>query len=98
MPYDVKTNAVLVKALGIGSLPEEEQEAALERAGALVYQAVVTRALEEMDEATVDEFEKILEGTPSPELLLAFFQEKIPNFEVMIAEEAKQFMELGKRE
>ncbi len=96
MPYDTQTHTALVKALGIESLPPEEQEAVLERSGALVYQAVVTRALEEMEDPAVDEFEKLLEGEPTPETLLAFFQEKIPNFNDMIAEEAHGFLELGK--
>lgn len=92
MPYDTKTHAALVQALGIGNLSPLEQEAALEHSGVLVYQAVVTRALEEMNPAAVDQFEKLLEGDPKPEDLLAFFQEKIPNFDDMIAEEAKNFM------
>ena len=95
MPYDPKTHAALVKALGIQSLSAEKQEEALERSGALVYQAVVTRALEEMDDPAVDEFEKLLEGEPTPETLLAFFQENIPGFDAMIQEEAKNFIDLG---
>jgi hypothetical protein len=96
MTYDTNTHAALVKALGIEALSPEDQEMALERSGALVYQAVITRALEEMDEPAVDAFEKLLEENPTPESVLAFFTEKIPNFEAMIAEEAKQFADLGK--
>jgi hypothetical protein len=95
MPYDTKTHAALIKALGIEELPTEEQEAVLERSAALVYQAVVTRALEEMDEPTLDAFEKLVEKNPTPEMLLEFFQEKLPDFEIIIAEEAKNFLSLG---
>lgn len=95
MAFDTTTHAILAKALGVSSLPQEEQEAMIESAGAIIYQAVLTRAMEEMPEEALDEFEKIINGEPTPELIFAFFRSKIVDFDKMIEEEAKNFIEDG---
>ncbi len=88
MVTDPTMHSILIKALGLEDASIEKQNEVVESTGAVIYQAVITRALEEMDDATVDEFEKITDGEPTPELLINFFMKKIPNFEQMMQEEA----------
>jgi hypothetical protein len=96
MAFDTQTHATLIKALGIEALPEKDQALVLERSGAMVYQSVVTRALEEMDPEAVDGFEQIVNGDEvTPEKVLTYFRTVIPNFDAMIDEEARQFLARG---
>lgn len=93
MNFDPKTHAALIQALGIQDLDAEKQQQILERTGAVIYQSIVTRAMEEMTDEQADEFEKMLEGEATPESVLAFFQANIPGFDQMIDEEAKHYLE-----
>ena len=95
MAYDIKTHEIMAKALGIDALPLDEQELVLERSVVIIYQSVVTRAMEEMTDDAVDEFEKMLEKEPTAEEVLAFFRANIPGFDAMIEEETKLFMDRG---
>lgn len=83
----------LIKALGLEQASAEIQDQAIESMGALIYQSVITRAMEEMDENLLDEFEKITNSDPTPEILINFFLQNIPNFESMMKEEASRIME-----
>lgn len=83
----------LIKALGLEQASAEIQDQAIESMGALIYQSVITRAMEEMDENLLDEFEKITTSDPTPEILINFFLQNIPNFESMMKEEASRIME-----
>ncbi len=95
MAFDTNTHSILAKALGVDGLPEDKKEAMIESAGAIVYQAVLTKAMEELPEEALDEFEKIINAEPTPELVFAFFRSNIMNFDSMIEEEAKAFIEDG---
>lgn len=97
MTLDTQTHDILAKALGVDNLPEDQKATMIETAGAIIYQAVLTRAMEEMPDEAIDEFEKIINTEPTPELVFAFFRSKIPNFDTMIEEEAKTFIEDGQK-
>ena len=58
--------------LGIDTLPLEKQVEAMERLGGIVYQEVMLRVLDGMNEADKDEFEKLIEKNPDPESLFAY--------------------------
>ncbi len=87
----------LIKALGIESFTQEKQLEMVEMYGAVIYQAVLTRALEEMEDSLLDEFEKLTDGEPAPDKLILFFTKNIPNFDVMMAEEAQAIIADGKK-
>lgn len=95
MAFDTTTNDFMIKALGIESLPKDKQDVILERSGALIYQSVVTRGLEELSEDAVNRFERLIAENPSPEGVIAFFEANISNFDKMIEEETKAFIERG---
>lgn len=95
MTTDYSIQSVLIKALGLENEPIEDQNRAVEGMGAVIYQAVITRAMEEMNDEQVDAFEKITDGEPTPEILIQFFLENIPNFETMMKEEADRIIADG---
>ena len=82
MSNNLTEHEVLVKALHIESLSKEEQEERLNTVGVLVYEALVVRALEAMDDET----------KPEPHKIIDFFKEKVPNFDLILAEEARRFV------
>lgn len=92
MTTDYSMHSILVKALGLENEPIENQNRAVEGMGAVIYQAVITRAMEEMNDEQIDAFEKITDGEPTPEILIQFFLENIPDFETMMKEEATRIV------
>ena len=79
----------IIEILGIDKLPMEQQKDAMEKLGGLVYQEVILRVLEEMNETEKDEFEKLLEKNPDPETMFAYLASRVPNLETMVKEEAE---------
>ena len=92
MSNNLTEHEVLVKALHIESLSKEEQEERLNTVGVLVYEALVVRALEAMDDETTDAFEAFIETKPEPHKIIDFFKEKVPNFDLILDEEARRFV------
>ena len=84
---DVNKN--ILHVLGIDTLPLEKQVEAMERLGGIVYQEVMLRVLDGMNEADKDEFEKLIEKNPDPESLFAYLIGKVPDLDKMIGEEAE---------
>lgn len=95
MAFDEKTHEILIKALGIGSLTQDEQEKKIAHTGALIYQAVLVKALGEMSEEKVGQFEKLVETKPEPEEIFTFFRSNIKDFDNMIEKEAEDFIKDG---
>ena len=85
-----KINDNIIKTLGIDTLPEDKQKEALEKLGELVYQEVMLRVLDVLSEEEKDEFEKLIEKTPDPELMFSFLALKVPNFEEIVNEETQK--------
>lgn len=83
-------NENIIKTLGIDSLPIEKQKEAMERLGAIVYQEVMLRVLDILSEEDKDEFEKVIEKSPDPEIMFSFLTDKIPNLEEIVNEEAEK--------
>jgi len=82
-------NKNIIEILGISSLPPEEQKEAMEKLGAIVYQEVMLRVLDDMNDADKSAFESLIEKNPDPEAMFAFLKEKVPNIEEIVKEEAE---------
>lgn len=87
-----KIKSYVLQALGIDRLPEREQEEAILRAGRIIFQAVLLRAIEGLDESDEQELDKLLTASPrDEERVLDFFKSKIPNLDEIVREEAERF-------
>ena len=73
-------NKNIIVTLGINKLPVEKQKEAMERLGSIVYQEVMLRVLDILNEEDKDTFEKMVEKDPNPEILFEFLSIKITNF------------------
>ncbi|MDP3014995.1 MAG: DUF5663 domain-containing protein [bacterium] len=82
----------IIKDLGLDKLSEKEQEESLLSIGRIIFQSVLIRVMEELDEAGKDEFEKILEEKPNDEeAILNFLRSKLPNLDEIVDEEVAKF-------
>ncbi len=83
-------NNTIITTLGINALPVDQQKEAIERLGGLVYQEVMLRVVDQMEEADKDEFEKLLATNPDPETMFEFIAEKVPEVDTIVKEEAEK--------
>jgi hypothetical protein len=82
----------IIKDLGLEALSEEEQEEALLSVGRIIFQAVLIRVLQELDDQGKDEFDKLLSEKPNDEeAILKFLTEKVPNLNSIVREEVSKF-------
>ena len=59
--------------------------------GEMIYQSVIVRVLPLMTPAQKDQFEKLLNKDVTPDDLMKFLGEQIPDFETIVREEAERF-------
>ena len=78
----------IIKNFELDKLSENEKEEMILKIGSVIYQNVLMRVLETMPDEDQDEFEKILDNDAKPEEIFTFLNNKVPNFEQIINEEA----------
>jgi len=86
----------LLKGLGIDKLTSAEQESILERISNLIFQGILTRAMQELSIEERTALEKVLkaqEKDPGSDALYLYLKEKIPHLDEMVAEEIEEFKE-----
>ncbi len=82
----------IMKDLGFDKLPQKDQEEALLSAGKVIFQAVLIRVLDILDEKEKEEFEKIIKESPDDqEKIMKFLNSKVPNLEEISREEIANF-------
>ena len=89
-------NNKIIEALDIGHLSETDRQQTIEMASVAVYQGVVSEAVEKLTDEQGDAFERLLDGEPTPEAVLQFFQANIPDFDQLVAAEVTNFIQEGK--
>jgi len=81
----------IIEYLGIVNLDEETREKTLLRVGKIIYQAVIMRAVELLDEGAQTKFSELLDEIGSDEKrqdeILEFLQKEIPNLDEIVKEE-----------
>lgn len=86
-----KIKKTLGEMLDLQNASPEEQEAMLDMVAKTVLQGVLAKVIEAMNEEEEDNFEMFLEQDPNPEQLVVYLQERIPNFEEVVQQEAESF-------
>jgi len=81
----------IIKDLELDKLTPQEQEEILVRIGSVIYQNVLMRVLDTMEDKDQDEFEKLLDKNASSEEIFNFLNSKNKNFEQIINEESNKF-------
>ncbi len=88
---DKKTNNNIIYDLGLELLSPEQQEEALISIGQIIFQAVIIRVLDILSDEEKDDFEKLLAGNSSEEMILNFLKSKIEDLDEIIKEEVENF-------
>ncbi|MEI8270323.1 MAG: DUF5663 domain-containing protein [bacterium] len=73
----------------LDKMPPEKGLEMLEGLSKLVFQAVLVRVLPTLSEENLTEYEKIIGGENAGDLLFTFLNEKIPDFDKIVAEESE---------
>ena len=80
----------IVAEWGLESFPPEQQMEMVDKIGDLVYQAILLKAVDMLEEKDEAEFDALVEapGTDAPKVL-EFFAKKIPDFDTLVEKEVK---------
>ena len=82
----------IIKDLGLDTLSEKEQEEALLKIGKIIFQSILIKVIEKLDDNEIDNFTELLEKNPNDEkVILDFLQAKIPNFNELVNNEVANF-------
>lgn len=80
----------ILEALDIASLPPEEQEEILLDLNSLIFRGTLLRLIERMDDATRDEFTKLMETDADEDQIEAFLTERVPDADSAVRDTVKE--------
>jgi hypothetical protein len=81
-------NKKIAKDFGLENMEAEEQEKMIEKIGNLLFESVVERAVDLMDESLMTKFEGVLEKAGSDYgQIISFFKSNVSGFDKIVTEE-----------
>lgn len=81
----------LIKAFHLENIPEDKRDELLEKMGEALLKHIFLATMEKIGDAGVKEYESLLERPAPAEEIEAFFEKKIPGYNVFIREVADEF-------
>lgn len=89
---DIKLQENIIKDFGLDTLQENEQKEALLSIGRIIFQSVLMRVTEELDDKGKDEFEKLLsEKSDDEDAIMNFLRSKVSNLDEIVNGEIAKF-------
>lgn len=86
----------IMKDLGLDALPQDQQEQALQGISKIIFQSVIIKLLEKMNDEDAAEFEKVMEANmDNEEVVLSFLQSKFPDLDNIVSGEIAKFKQEG---
>jgi hypothetical protein len=83
----------LVKQLGLDLLPENEQDEAILTIGKIIFEGVILRVMEILDDVDKAALDGLLAGNPSEEAMTSFLRSRVPNLNEIVSQEVATFKE-----
>jgi len=81
-------NKRIAKDFGLQGMGPEDQQRMIEKIGNLLFESVVERAVDEMDEEAMGDFDAVLtEHGQDFQEILSFLKSRTPGFDKIVAEE-----------
>ncbi len=78
----------ITKDFGLEDLDSREQERMIEKIGNLLFESVVERAVDIMDEETMNGFDEAIGNAGSDyQKIISFLRSKVPGFDKVVSEE-----------
>jgi hypothetical protein len=83
----------LIEAFHLEGIPEDKQEALLAKIGEALLKRIFLETMEKMGDANVKEYEEMLDKEAKQEELEAFFEKKIPGYNIFVRGVVTKFKE-----
>ena len=81
-------NKKIAKDFGLENMDSREQERMVEKIGNLLFESVVERAVDVMDEETMNDFDSaIAEAGSDYQKIISFLKSRAPGFNKIVSEE-----------
>lgn len=81
-------NKKIIEDFGLGAMNSREQEEMIEKIGNLLFESVVERAVDVMDEEMMNEFDKEVEIAGSDyQKIISFMKSRVPGFDEIVSQE-----------
>ncbi len=78
----------IAKDFGLDNMDSREQEAMIEKIGNLLFESVIERAVDVMDENILSEFDEAVSGAGSDyQKVIDFLKKRVPGFDKIVTEE-----------
>jgi hypothetical protein len=83
-----EVNKKIAKDFGLENMDSREQERMVEKIGNLLFESVVERAVETMDENATNDFEGVIsEAGDDYQKVISFLKSRTPGFNKIVSEE-----------
>lgn len=83
----------LLKTFGLDSLPQDKQEELLSKIGEALLKRIFLETMEKIGDEGVKEYEALLDREANQAEIEAFFEKKIPGYDVFVEDVVKGFKE-----
>lgn len=81
-------NKKIAEDFGLGSMDSREQERMIEKIGNLLFESVVERAIDVMDDNAMNDFENVVVNAGSDyQKVISFLKSRVPGFDAIVSEE-----------
>ena len=78
----------ITEDFGLSKMDDLEQERMIEKIGNLLFEAVIERSVDEMDQSTMDNFDKaITEAGSDYQKVILFLKSRVTGFDKIVSEE-----------
>jgi hypothetical protein len=89
LPSDISRD--IARKLGFDGLTQVEQEALLDKIGAVLFERILFRTVALMSANDAREFAVLLDSDPTEEAMLLFLRNRVPEFDDIATEEVESF-------
>lgn len=83
----------LIKAFHLEQIPEDKRDELLEKMGEALLKRVFLATMDKIGEEGIKEYEALLDREAKQDEIEAFFESKIPGYDVFVREVATEFKE-----
>jgi len=78
----------IIDDFGLGNMDSREQERMIEKIGNLLFESVIERAIDMMDDSIMNDFEDVVgEAGDDYQKVISFLKSQVPGFNKIVSEE-----------
>ena len=78
----------IISDFSLSGMNDEAQEKMIERIGNMLFEAVIERSIDMMDEKAINDFEDLMGSIGQDyQRVISFLKERVPNFQMLVSDE-----------